>query len=704
MPTKQPTARQHLQRSHLVVSQLEAMGDDYDPEVIKLVLKDTVGIELQEAIIDASVERTIEGASTLTISLVDHDRKLLRSNRLHSRCDVKIDGLWFRLVSVEKQGDILDLTFETREVAVLRTYDKIIKISHKTERFSITRAKFILRLIKEVKEFKIPWVIPELDKIQAIEAGVDDKQSKYSGANSPANATSRGPGIPHGAGHKKVYRPSAGAGEPHAQKTVVWLTSGGTPLNNNQIDNVNKVLDQGTRMGLKRKFLVMAIMCGIQEHNLENPKQPAPGTEDYKWSNTSAGFFQEIAGQGLTEAQRRDITNSARRFFTSLQAAVHQHPSWSYGDLIQAVQRSAYEGDRTYGKHRTEAEKIVTAYMGGSDKDNNQTSADKSGAPALDYHFYRGHVKTVEGKNVWTKENSWNCIQRLADEVNWRAFFIGGTFYYLSEDQLFKSKPAAIIDEESKGIIAIDGEYDIGKSSSEITVTCQMGQWACPPGSCIQIINTGPFNGKWLVSHVRRSLFNNLGEIVIKKPRPRLPEPAGDTSLPPTYSSLTGNPEPPREPHEEPGQHGTSGNLRDKIVSAARLALNHGLIYNADNPTKRWSGINQHIKPPRTPPYADCSSFAIWCYYAAGAPDPNGTHYNSTGYTGSLVVRGREVSLRAAQPGDLLFYGHPREAGASAHVAVYIGDRKAISVGGNPDPSLVDAAYRPIVNIRSYLP
>ena len=54
------------------------------------------------------------------------------------------------------QGIELTLTFEDREVAVLRTYDSW-KIA---SRDKVTRAEFILSLITEVKEFKIPVMIP----------------------------------------------------------------------------------------------------------------------------------------------------------------------------------------------------------------------------------------------------------------------------------------------------------------------------------------------------------------------------------------------------------------------------------------------------------------------------------------------------------------------------------------------------------------
>jgi hypothetical protein len=698
MPTTKVPARKKLERSSLHQTQLELMGQDYDPEVIKLRVKGLVGIDLQEAITDAEVERTIDGASTLTIHVVDHDRLLLRSGRLSKRADVEVDGLWFRLVSVLKSGDSVDLVFEDREIAILRTYDKLIKASQKTGRFNMTRARFILRLIHEVKEFKIPWVIPELDSIQPIEA---DQQADQ-GQSAKINEPNRGHGIPHGAGHKRVYRPSGGAGEPHAQKVIIGLTVFGAPMTNAQIDVANKILDVGVSMKVRRPLLVMAMMCGIQESSMSNPRQPAPGTREYEISGTSAGWRQEIAGQGQSEAERRDIAAASRRFFTGLIAVNHQHPDWSYTQQIQAVQRSAFPN--AYARWRDEAEKIVTVYgFDASAANNAQDEPDQ--APRVDYQFYRGKPKTISGHTTWTKENSWACIQRLAEEVNWRAFFISGKFYYMSEDQLFRAKPLAIIDEDSKGIESIDGEYDEGKNTSELTVSAHMGRWKCPPGSTIQIINTGPFNGKWLVSSVRRSLFNDLGEITLKKPRPRLPEPVGDTTAPSDFSPLTGNPSRPNAPlHPEALDIGDAGSYRTKIVNAARTALRKGLHYD-DASGPRWEGITDRRRPPKSPSTADCSGFAEWCYWAAGVPNaksPSGTNYSS-GYTGTQVRRGRGVTLHEAKPGDLVFYGNPYVAGASGHVAVYIGGGKCISVGGDPDPTLVDAAYRTPVAIRNYL-
>lgn len=87
--------------------------------------------------------------------------------------------------------------------------------------------------------------------------------------------------------------------------------------------------------------------------------------------------------------------------------------------------------------------------------------------------------------------------------------------------------------------------------------------------------------------------------------------------------------------------------------------------------------------------YEDCSSISTGYYYIAGLPDPNGLHYNGQGYTGTLAVHGRWVSV--PEPGDLALYGwgFPYH-----HVAVYVGGGRVVSHGSEIGPLLVSARYR----------
>lgn len=140
---------------------------------------------------------------------------------------------------------------------------------------------------------------------------------------------------------------------------------------------------------------------------------------------------------------------------------------------------------------------------------------------------------------------------------------------------------------------------------------------------------------------------------------------------------------------------------RETVVSAAMFGYhNRGSIHYTQS-SWRMYGVRNHIKPPNIPRYEDCSSFATWCYWVAGASDPNGLGYNGQGYTGTQVNHGKYVTLGNASAGDLIFYGWSR--GIPTHVAVYVGNGRVVSHGSEVGPLFLPATYRSITTIRSYL-
>jgi hypothetical protein len=151
--------------------------------------------------------------------------------------------------------------------------------------------------------------------------------------------------------------------------------------------------------------------------------------------------------------------------------------------------------------------------------------------------------------------------------------------------------------------------------------------------------------------------------------------------------------------------------VRQRIVSAAQLAARNRDKIDYTQNTKpqngpvRMEGVLQKIHPPRFPRHEDCSSFVTWCYFAAGAPDPNGKGYNGTGFTGDEVLQGREV--RMPRPGDLVFYGHSHDA--ITHVTLYIGNGRVVSHGQKSGPTIYGIDYNRgklggRQQIRTYLP
>lgn len=143
--------------------------------------------------------------------------------------------------------------------------------------------------------------------------------------------------------------------------------------------------------------------------------------------------------------------------------------------------------------------------------------------------------------------------------------------------------------------------------------------------------------------------------------------------------------------------------MRNRVVSAAWEGyLKRDQIHYTQF-DRRMSGVRDKILLPHVPPWEDCSSFSIWCYWIAGAPDPTGFGYNGYGNTGSLWPHGKHVTIAQCRLGDLIFYGWKN--GQPEHVAIYVGNGMVVSNGSEGGPYYERWNYRgDFIGARSYLP
>lgn len=139
---------------------------------------------------------------------------------------------------------------------------------------------------------------------------------------------------------------------------------------------------------------------------------------------------------------------------------------------------------------------------------------------------------------------------------------------------------------------------------------------------------------------------------------------------------------------------------RHRIVAAAYVGYRNKEALHYTQDARRMEGVRGRIRPPQHPSWEDCSSFATWCYWAAGAPDPNGRDYDGFGFTGTQVQHG--AATKEPRPGDLVFYGG---GSIPSHVSIYVGNGRVVSHGSEPGPYLLAIDYRgDRSGIRSYLP
>jgi hypothetical protein len=647
-------------------SQRELLADDLDLTGIAFLSPKLPKYRFDESIIAGEVSRTIEGASTVTLTVNDQAGYIRRSGRLASRVDIKIDGLWFRLVKVQKSGNDITLTFESREVAILRTYNNRRVIGWGKMR----RARFAQILVEEVKEMDIPFICPDLEaeKMKKGKNKLEDKSKKE-------KADNRDPGLGY-----KTEGTGKLVGDPGLKVKGRAATLG-------QLRTAQDILDVGASMLVRRKILVCSIMTAIQESSITNL---------LGGHGSSVGVFQEIDIWGSVEF-RRNVKGAARRFFEKATKLDTKYPRMSYNELCQAVQRSGVPNG--YAPHRLEAERIVSAYGGipyGGDLANaNNTDRFALGewqemAAVDEFQFMRGRPKTLPGgKKGWDKENTWDCIQRLAEEVNWRCFEVSGKIYFTTEQHLFKSAARARISEGSPGVDWIDFDYDIGKHNATVTVTARLDTWAAPPGTIIEVFDSGPANGRWIVSEIRRSFFDPTATITCKKPRARLPEPKKED-----LSGLWDNKfdigqgganEIVSTPGRTPRQHETDKELIYPFAAHVKNT-SHGGLHDTDG-KEEWGvtaidfmapagtyllavedmKVTRHSghDPAQGPPEGPHGPFG-WSIYATGLT--SGTQYYMTHLGTRFIKPGQEIAVGGA----IATIGNYSKYGGVSHVHLAI--------------------------------
>jgi cell wall-associated NlpC family hydrolase len=438
----------------------------------------------------------------------------------------------------------------------------------------------------------------------------------------------------------------------------------------------------------------MAIMTAIQESSITNLPPGLPGAFNHISSDPDGnpvGVFQQIPKWWRSKGgASRNVAHDAKAFFENASAAYSAHPQdplWK--NVLRAQDEPVEESiGKAYQRWEGEGDLFVTAFgipVGSQAESNRQFNVLSGTDASADYEFFRG-VPPQQGQNVWLPEDSWSCITRLAEEVNWRAFFVSGTFYFLDDERLFSSKPRARITEGKGGVDYIDFDYDERKINSTVTVTCRIGRWNVPPGCVVELYNMGPLDGRWLVTDVSRSLFNDQGTITLQKPQPQLPEPLSDSgsqalsskigagkgsfSQQQTTSAAMGG----VIPQNEIGTRRALVDVAQRALASEKSGHHYHWAEVRPYPNSLWTAAAHHDG-------IDCSSFVTLCYKEAGWPDPNDAHYDGEGNTGTLSARGTWTA--APLPGDLAMYGGNRSF--PAHVAMYIGNNQEIEIGNDRD-------------------
>ena len=487
-----------------------------DDLVLNWTEKRVRDLEAKGAITAIGIESTIEAAPSVTVTLRDPDRQLFRRRRgrtkrrkptkaqlplqvdegwdpilppdvLGQPMQIRLDGVTYQLVKVTYNTDSTEaqLTFEHEFVYLLRRH----KGAKRAPRSKVTRAQFILslalELAPELRKRQYRFVCPELNIRQPIDKG-QRKQTQTT-----VSGTSSG-----GGGGKSLDR----------------------------VYPLHKAGEKGVQFS-PEEVRACAAAGGFWGQELKAMEQIARGESNYYpgvlsfdggyglwqmtprvWGAEGVGWMNELGGM---RALTNPIVNAklARKLYEN---AGKSFSPW-YGTGFLTVGAGPGNGRPSRAESRALGESVT----GGDAVEGSATS--KTITETKSYQYSRGKG-----------EDSWTATQRLASEVAWRAFMVGNSLYYMSEEQLYGRRPRYEVGPDHDAVLALSYDVDWGRPVSEASLTVTLARWGAPPGSVLLLDGFGPPDGRWLVTGVSRDYFAPTAEVKLVQPGKAKLEPAAE--------------------------------------------------------------------------------------------------------------------------------------------------------------------------------
>jgi hypothetical protein len=479
-----PAIKEINPQLRLLAAQQRGLTHDERLDTLALTaVKDKVpSLPVAEAITAAWVRLTIDGPCTLTLDIEDPLWLIERSGMLDRNNDdrldalaVAVDKLRFRLVDARRRTpQTLTLEFEDEAWVLMDQHTKSISNSRGT----MTRPEFIMRMVREVKARDLAIFIPE----------------------SSNRAPIARPDLPDA-------RPHGGTG--FDDKATFKIK--GVKADAQQMREVATALTVADQEDATNRPRLALLVSGIGESGFRDIPNSA--------GSPYGGVFQALKTRKLsTQEQARSFLKGGNGFQQGGAIALARaHPDMSPGEIATRVEASGQPGS-FYDAHRKEANVILALWNRGDGARGDSVLSYKQ------YRFTRGRPGV--------KETSTEAGVRLAREVNWRFYALGGVVGFTSDDYLISQSAWLTID----GLTSA-GEWQLppgllewptyshgrGKLPGEVSMRVVADAWGVPPGEVIAYNNMGPITGRWITETFEFDLLDATDATVdlIKPVTPR---------------------------------------------------------------------------------------------------------------------------------------------------------------------------------------
>lgn len=448
-------------------------------------------VQLGRALTDAQVERTMEGASTVTLTVADSDwslagaSELLGEKRLKSDLNLEIDDLVFTLNELEKIDDGWSMVFYDEPTTALRDHKRRMKATRDT----VTRAQFFgmlckaagVRLYSIEKNVKQP--VAALDKADAKQLRDSKKAVKTATQKAREKKAAKVP-----AKEARVYKRLKGPASWFGRVSAQGAIDPGDPSGQTKSGKPNYA--KGVAVNAYPSQGYAGAVRSYNEFQGSWWRCTCP--------NGRVGVFQHI-DQGpnadgrvvdFTASALADIGYTVLNFPTSAGTFHLENLGRAYGDKTGAV---------------------------GSTSTTSSSSATTERARIAKYEFA-----------VDTGEDYQETGQRLADEVGWRCFSNGTGYVFDSDLTLAKADPSVVLQSGDDGVDRIRWTWTRRALIDELQVDIRLVPWAAPPGAVALVKGEGPADGKWLVRSIQAPLLGEDRQATVTLGRPQKPlkEPA----------------------------------------------------------------------------------------------------------------------------------------------------------------------------------
>ena len=576
-----------------------AQDTDLDRLVLDAITAGVPDVDVTSCITEATVEHAMTGAGILTLELDDNERRILRSGVLAHAIRVSLDDDHYRLRAVDKRDNGLTLTLEEEVVALLRRHNKP-RVAY---RDTVSRALFAQTLVREVRARPIRFVTAAAKSLR-LSVG-HDEPARRSSPSKPANGFDKG----------------------------VTLKVQGVKADGEQLRNAARALRIADKLNAGDKATLALLLAIITENGLRNTQ--GKGDDRVSW-----GIFQCIPGTSAGTRNVADALNIERCATTFLKgpgftgrggaiALARKNPGWSAGNIAAEIEGPLARYRGRYDEHAAEGRAMLAAWRGGS-----SSSADTDTAGTKRYAFRRGEL---HGK----KEDSWTCLNRLADEVRWRCFAYRGAVWFISDADLLREPAVCTLTEDTEGVRGIDFQIDGGKVTGNVTLTVDVGRYALRPGMVVALRDCGPADGRWLVENVRRSLFSTDATVTLRRAQKPLPEPPAEkTGSSSGHTSGTGS------------GSGASGGTKSKVGEVKLTSAwggSQSIIDSFVTPFMRRKGLSPG-NAKRTPSQNAAAGGSATSDHLTTLSGSYATDYPTTSGEAAARALSRELGYTAWQP------------------------------------------------------